>query len=943
MDAVIAVPQLCSCHATAVIAHLIAAGDASASIAVAPSMRAKSSRIRQLIENLDWPLLCNAWRHANCEHERSEMTIAPRGPQPKAESLVELFSRLGASAHGLTSAEAHRRLLANGPNQFSSTTGSKMFELIRDAFNPLIIILLGACVASAALGETADAAIIAGIIALGAGINTWQTSRSERAVNRLRAQIAPTATVRRDDQWVELPRGEIVVGDVVRLSAGDLVPADARLIEATDLHIQQASLTGESLPTEKFANSGSLSTTGPDAPELLFLGTSVVSGVATALVFATGQATAFGDVVERLSARPEETEFDRGMRRFGMLILETVIVLVLVILAINVFLGRDLMQSLLFSVALAVGLTPEFLPMITTVTLAQGAVRMARDHVIVKHLSAIQNLGSIDVLCSDKTGTLTAGEMTLDCALDPFGGIADRALFLAHLNSAFESGIKSPLDAAILKYCDASNAAHTCGDISGYSKTDEIPFDFERRRLSVVLQRNAEYLLVTKGAPENIFDICASFEVNGEKHPFDNAAHDHCIATFRALSGRGFRVLAVAYREVSHGTGFRSVDEFGMTFVGFLTFADHLLEGVQDSIASLCRDGVRVKIVTGDNELVTRYVCKQAGVDGDSLVVGDEIEHLSDSELVPVVERSHVFARVSPGQKHRIILALKAGGHVVGFMGDGINDAPSLHAADVGISVAGAVDVAREAADIVLLERHLDVLHAGILAGRRSFGNVLKYLLMGTSANFGNMFSMLGAALVLPFLPMLPTQILLNNFLYDFAQITIPTDNVDASRIRRPQRWNISLIRKFMIIMGPISSLFDFLTFYALLRWFHFGAAAFHTGWFLESLATQTLVLFVIRTAGRPWSNRPSVPLTVTTLVVVVVGMVLPYTSVARALGLLPLPASYFMFVAAVVVSYLAVVEVVKHRVMQHLVDDADVESERELLAVAPTDRASAA
>ena len=912
--------------------------DDSAAIAGSPSVRAKSSQLSRHRRYRLWSLPCSEQSHElrKSVSARSQMTIAPRVPPVPSESLDELLARVGTSNDGLSSAEAHRRLLASGPNEFSSTAGSKVFALIRDAFNPLIIILLAACAASAALGQTVDAAIIAGIIALGTGVNTWQTSRSERAVKRLRAQIAPTATIRRDHQWLELRRAEIVVGDVVRLSAGDLVPADARLIASTDLHVQQASLTGESLPTEKSAKAGVPTATGPDAPELLFLGTSVVSGVATAVVFATGKATAFGDVVDRLSARPEETEFDRGMRRFGMLILETVIVLVLLILAINVFLGRDFMQSLLFSVALAVGLTPEFLPMITTVTLAQGAVRMARDHVIVKHLSAIQNLGSIDVLCCDKTGTLTAGEMSLDRTLDPFGDAGGRALFFAHLNSAFESGIKSPLDAAILHYCDSPKEAQGdtpqfsgCDDVSGYAKTDEIPFDFERRRLSVVLQRDDAHLLITKGAPENIFDICTNVEVAGETRPYDIATHDRCVATFHELSARGFRVLAVSYRNVTHGTGFGSIDEFGMTFVGFLTFADHILEGVADSIGSLRRDGVRVKIVTGDNELVTRFVCQQAGVDATSLMLGDQVERLSERELVPVVERTDVFARISPGQKHRIIGALKAGGHVVGFMGDGINDAPSLHAADVGISVAGAVDVAREAADIVLLERRLDVLHAGILAGRRSFANVLKYLLMGSSANFGNMFSMLGAALFLPFLPMLPTQILLNNFLYDFAQITIPTDNVDMSRMRHPQRWNIGLIRRFMVIMGPISSLYDFLTFFALLHWFNFGAAAFHTGWFIESLATQTLVLFVIRTAGRPWSNRPSLPLTITTVAVVIAGMVLPYTSVAHSLGLIPLPVSYYLFVAAEVVTYLVLVEFVKHRVMQRLVDHAEVESER--------------
>ncbi len=828
-----------------------------------------------------------------------------------SESLAELLLRLRTSPKGLSSVEARRRLDDAGPNQLAVTSlGAKIVEIVRAALNPLVMILLVACVASAFLGQVVDAAIIGGIVSLSAGINFWQTFRSERAVKRLQTQVAPTATIRRDDGWVELLRREIVVGDVVRLSAGDLVPADVRLIEAVDLHVQQAALTGESLPIEKSASSGAVMSAGPDTPELLFLGTSIVSGTATAVVLATGQATAFGDIVARLAARPAETEFDRGMRRFGMLILQTVSFLVLFILVINVALGRNALESVLFSVALAVGLTPEFLPMITTVTLAQGAVRMAREKVIVKHLSAIQNLGSIDVLCSDKTGTLTAGTMSFDVSIDPTGRPADRPLILGHLNSTFQSGIRSPLDVAIL--------ARQLATV-GYRKTDEIPFDFERRRLSVVLEHDASYLFVTKGAPESVLGVCSSYEVDGEVRAFDADARELSLGQFHELSCRGFRVLAVAYRPVTRGAGFRFDDECDLTFVGFLTFADHLLDGVRASIDELRRDGVEIKIVTGDNELVTRYICDQAGVDAGQIVLGDEVEHLDEVALSHLADQTRVFARVSPGQKHRIIQALKAGGHVVGFMGDGINDAPSLHAADVGISVAGAVDIAREASDIILMERRLEVLHAGIIAGRRSFGNVLKYLLMGTSSNFGNMFSMVGAALLLPFLPMLPTQILLNNFLYDFAQITIPTDTVDPIHIRRPQRWDIGLIRRFMIIMGPISSLYDFLTFFVLLRWFHFGEAAFHTGWFLESLATQTLVLFVIRTAGRPWSNRPSLPLTITTLLVVTIGGVLPYTPVAATLGLVPMPPSYLLFVTIVVATYLALVEVVKHRVIPRL------------------------
>ena len=833
------------------------------------------------------------------------------GP-PGSETLEALLVRLGTSREGLSSATAEERRRARGANGGPSLRRSaRLAEFARASANPLVLILLVAAVASATLGEITSAAIITAIVSLSAGLNFWQTFRSDRAMRELQQQVAPTATVRRDGAWRELPRDQLVVGDVVRLSAGDLVPADARLLDGVDLHVQQSALTGESLPVEKAPSPGGTPASGPDAPDLVFLGTSIVSGTATAVVEATGRDTTFGDIVERLAARPEETEFERGTRRFGTLILQTVLFLVLFILAVNLASGRDALQSLLFSVALAVGLTPEFLPMITTVTLAQGALQMAREKVIVKHLPAIQNLGSIDVLCSDKTGTLTSGTMSLDAALDPYGRPAERPLALANLNSRFETGIRSPLDAAILEREVAAE--------EGWVKTDEIPFDFERRRLSIVVERQGAWLLVTKGAPEGVLAACASVESDGAVRLLDAESRARCAETFRAESARGFRVLAVAYRSVPRASGFRAVDERELVLAGFLTFADHVLDGVGASIERLRDDGVAVKILTGDNELVTRHICGLVGIDGSSLVLGNELDDLDEIALARVAERTDVFARVSPAQKHRILRALRASGHVVGFLGDGINDAPSLHAADVGVSVAGAVDVAREASDIILLERRLDVLHAGIIAGRKSCGNVLKYLLMGTSSNFGNMFSMAGAALFLPFLPMLPTQILLNNFLYDFAQITIPSDNIDPSYVRRPQRWDIRLIRNFMVTLGPVSSLYDFLTFFVLLAVFRFGEQAFHTGWFLESLATQTLVLFVIRTPGRPWRHRPSTALIATTLLVVVVGAALPYTPAAAALGFTPMPASYFAYLALAVGTYLAIVEVVKEKMMRHL------------------------
>ena len=715
--------------------------------------------------------------------------------------------------------------------------------------------------------------------------------------------MAPTATVKRDGKWIELPRRQIVPGDVVRLSAGDLVPADARLLRSQDLHVQQAALTGESMPVEKCVGEGASDETGATRPDLVFLGTSVVSGTATALVIATGPRTSFGDIAARLSERPPETEFDRGTRQFGILIMKTVFFLVLFILVVSVGMHRNALESLLFAVALAVGLTPEFLPMITTVTLSMGALRMARSKVIVKHLDAIENLGSIDLLCSDKTGTLTSGEMELDSSLDPFGEPSERPLQLGYLNSCFESGIKSPLDASILK-CPRPPSVEKC------EKTDEIPFDFERRRLSIVIRTNGACMIITKGAPEGVLAVCTSIEIGGECRSLGDEERKRCTETFRRLSANGLRVLAVAYRQVDRAEGWKRDDECDLVLAGFLTFLDPPIEGVGNTIAALRADGVGIKILTGDNELVTKHVCEQVGIDCARIVLGTELEHVTDTALFHIAEEADVFARVSPGQKNRIIRALKSRGHVVGFLGDGINDAPSLHAADVGISVAGAVDVARDAADIILLEHALDVLHGGIIEGRKAFGNVLKYILMGTSSNFGNMFSMAAATLFLPFLPMLPTQILLNNFLYDLAQVTIPTDNVDPVYIQSPQKWNVRIIRNFMIAIGPISSIFDFLTFYILLAVFRSSEALFHTGWFVESLATQTLVLFVIRTAGRPWSNRPSLPLASTTILIVIAGLLLPFSPLARPLGFVPLPALFFLLLAAAVISYLILVEI---------------------------------
>ncbi|HVC18665.1 MAG TPA: magnesium-translocating P-type ATPase [Vicinamibacterales bacterium] len=818
---------------------------------------------------------------------------------------------------GLTGVEAARRLAEYGPNEpVPVRRPSAAAQLLRLFANPLVIILLVASAIAGSLGQQIDALIIVTMVVLGVTVNFWQSYRSQQAVERLRSSVIPTATVLRDGAWLETPLRNVVPGDVFRLSAGDLVPADARLLESRDLSVQQSMLTGESLPVDKVAAAaaGPDAAADPNAPDRVFLGTSVVSGTGTALALATGPKTVFGDIAVRLGSRVPDTEFERGLRRFSLLILRTTVGLVLFILLTGIAFKHDAFESLLFAVALGVGLTPEFLPMISSVTLAQGALRMAREQVIVKHLPAIQNFGSIDILCSDKTGTLTGGVMQFDQSVDAVGAASPRALTLAYINGSCETGIRSPLDAAILQQAAA--------DVTGYRKIDEIPFDFERRRLSVVVEAPGEdgrRLLITKGASESILERSTAFEAGGKVVPLDATTRQASAAVHEQMSENGLRVLAVAYRWLEPRGAYSRDDEVDLVLAGFVSFADPVLPDVEDVLAELKRDGVTVKILTGDNERVARHVCRSIALDARQIVTGDDIARSDDAALGHLAEQASVFARVSPAQKDRIIVALKRRGHVVGFMGDGINDAPSLHTADVGISVMTAADVARDAADVILRQPSLRVLHRGILEGRRASGNMMKYLLMGTSSNFGNMFSMAAASVFLPFLPMLPTQILLNNFLYDLAQVTIPSDNVDDAYLRRPQRWDMRVIRDFMLFIGPISSIFDFVTFYVLLHYFHAHQALFHTGWFVESLATQTLVLFVIRTMGNPLRSRPSRSLTITTLAIVVIGAVLPVTPLAAVLGFTRLPVAYFAFLILATVTYLLMVEAAKRQLVRRL------------------------
>jgi P-type Mg2+ transporter len=815
---------------------------------------------------------------------------------------------LEATPAGLTATEAKRRLLLYGPNSLAQESRfARLLAFLRFFANPLVIILLVASGISLALGERVGGSIIIVMVLFSVLLNFIMEFQARHAMEEIRKHVATTAVVVRDGREQELPIEGLVPGDIVRLRAGDLVPADARLVEAKDLHVRESALTGESLPVGKSAEDLPEGRHGlADATNSVFLGTDVQTGIGTAVIVSTGRDTAFGEIAQRLAMRSPETEFDRGIRHFGLMITRVIIGLVLFVLLVNIAFHRPLLESFLFSVALAVGMTPELMPMIITVTLAQGAKRMARKKVLVKRLVAIEDFGSIEILCSDKTGTLTEGEIVLDRHVDLRGNDDESVLRLIYLNSHFEAGIRSPLDDAVLK--------HEPPAIAEYAKVDEIPFDFTRRRLSVVVRAGDEHLLITKGEVESVSAVCRTVAIDGSPQPFDEGRQAEANGTFKKLSADGYRTLGVAVRKVEQRDAYTVADEHDMTLVGFAAFLDPPREGVLPVLEAMKRDGISVVIMTGDNQWVTQKIAHDVGLPTDRLLTGNQVDTLDDAALAYQAENGAIFARMSPEQKNRVILALKARGRVVGYMGDGINDAPSLHTADVGVSVMNGVGVAKDAAKIILLEADLAVLNDGVIEGRRCFANIMKYVIMGTSSNFGNMFSMAAASLFLPFLPMLPAQILLNNLLYDISQISIPSDNVDPALLRRPKRWQIGFVRQFMMIIGPVSSVYDFLTFGILLWGFHAATneALFHTGWFVESLATQTLVVFVIRTAASPLRSRPSRLLLASVLGVVGVAALLPYTPVGDLMRFTPLPASLLGAIALLAVTYLLLVQAVK-------------------------------
>lgn len=834
----------------------------------------------------------------------------PGTPPPRFwQSPIEALPGPRPWSRGLTRAEASERYEKFGPNDVLAERARPLWRAVVDRFsNPLILILLFASALSAWTGDVLSFAIIVAIVLLSVVLDVVQQRRAENAVDALRRSVGLKATVVRDGTEAELPVERLVPGDVVRLSAGDIVPADCRLLEAASLYVNQSLLTGEPYPVAKDAAATAASDSPAEALNAVFAGTSVISGSATALVCETGRRTELGAVARSLTARRPRDAFERGIQDFGLLMMRLTIFLVLFVLAANTLFDRPWLESLIFALALAVGLTPELLPMVFTVTLANGARRLAERRVIVKRLASIHDLGAMDVLCTDKTGTLTQADVAVAHHVDAEGTPSARVFELAYLNSTLASGIASPLDRAVV--------AHENLPDSGWSKVDECPFDFERRRVSVLLEKNGDRLLVVKGAPEDILSLSTRLEqANGATGPMDEAWARRLTGEFERLGEDGYRVLAVAVRNLGPSERDARAAERDLTFAGFLAFVDPPKPDAANAIRELKKAGVTVKILTGDNERITQHICRELDIEVTGLLTGTEIDGLSDEALRARLPSTTIFCRVLPQQKARILAALKHAGHVAGFLGDGINDASALNVADVGISVDTAADVAKEAADMVLLDRNLDVVLEGVREGRRTVENVTKYILMGSSSNLGNMVSMAGAALFLPFLPMLPTQVLLNNLLYDLSEVGVPFDRVDPETVSRPIRWDLGLIKRVMLILGPLSSLFDFFTFWALLTLFGGNEQIFQSGWFVESLATQTLVVLVIRTHRRPWKSRPHILLASLSIGVALAGVLIPFTPLGTLFGLVPLPPLFYALLVATVAVYLASVEFVKRAI----------------------------
>ncbi|HUT16089.1 MAG TPA: magnesium-translocating P-type ATPase [Anaerolineae bacterium] len=830
-----------------------------------------------------------------------------RGPywsQPSDAVVAEL----GSSTDGLAAPDAQQRLAQFGPNVLQVRQKATAWQIFLGQFrNPLVVILIFAAVVSAAAREWVDMAIVMTIVLGGAVLSFVQEYRAGNAVEKLRARVTIQATVLRDGQEQLIPAAEVVPGDIVLLSAGSLVPADGLILESRDFYVNQAVLSGETFPMQKQPGVVSAAASLAERTNCVFMGTNVRSGSARVLIVQTGTATAYGQIAERLTLRRPEGEFERGIRRFGYLITQVMLLFVLVIFATNVYFHKPVIDSLLFAVALAVGMAPELLPAIISINLSKGAQMMAQHGVIVRRLASIENLGSMDVLCTDKTGTLTEGVARLDGALDLHGQASDDVFRWAYLNAHFQTGLSNPLDEAI--------TGQSQPDIHGVQKVDEIPYDFVRKRLSVVVRQGADTaapLMITKGALANVLEVCAQVQDGEGVVPLDDSHKAQIEERFAQWSGQGLRVLGVAVKQLAPQPAYARADEHDMVFVGFLLFFDPPKPDVSETVSRLSKLGVQLKIITGDNRLVAQHLTEVIGLPVSGLVSGRELQNLRDEALWQLAERSNLFVEMDPNDKERIILALQKMGHVVGYMGDGINDAPALHAADVGISVDKAVDVAKEAADFVLLEPDLDDLRRGVVLGRTTFANSLKYVFTTSSANFGNMLSMAGVSLFLPFLPLLAKQILLNNLLSDFPAMTIATDNVDDEWVQTPHRWDPRLIGRFMVVFGTVSSVFDYLTFGVLLVVLRASVEQFRTGWFVESLLSELLVALVVRTRRPFFRSRPGKYLLTSSLLVAAAAVLIPYLPFSAVLGFTQLPVSIVLALLVITCLYVVATEAAK-------------------------------
>jgi Mg2+-importing ATPase len=822
----------------------------------------------------------------------------------------DIFQRLQTTSRGLTDDEAGRRLKQYGSNLLTPKKRSDAPTLLLAQFkSPVILILIFAAGLSFFLGDSVNALIILVIILVSSLLGFWQERGANKAVEKLLEIVQTKATVLRDGSQRETPVEGIVPGDIIILGAGDLIPGDSLIIESRDLFVNEASLTGETYPAEKTVGILPPETPLSQRTNSLFMGTNVVSGSAQAVVIGTGSETEFGKVSERLKLKPPETEFEHGVRRFGYLLMEVTMLLVVATFAINVYFARPVLDSLLFSLALAVGLTPQLLPAIISINLAQGAKEMAQQKVIVKRLASIENFGSMNVLCSDKTGTLTEGAVEIQSMLDVEGKESGKVLLYAFLNAFYQTGFTNPIDEAIRTH-EAIQAHHF--DALGYQKLDEVPYDFVRKRLSILVSKDGEPLMVTKGALQSVLDVCSLVETSEGKVVEIAAMRKQIQQHFEEFSGKGLRVLGIAYKSTGAEKLITKDSEVGMTFLGFLLLFDPIKPNITGTIDELKHLGISLKIITGDNRLVAGVLSQQVGLPTPRIIAGPDLLEMSDEALLGRVNQTDVFADVEPNQKERIVLAFKKAGNVVGYMGDGINDASALHAADVGISVESAVDVAKESASIVLREQDLGVLVQGVKEGRKTFANTLKYVFMATSSNFGNMFSMAGASLFLPFLPLLPRQILLTNLMTDFPEMTIGTDNVDSEMVEQPRRWNVNFIRDFMITFGILSSVFDYLTFGVLLLLLNSSIVQFRTGWFVESVVSATLIVLVIRSRRPFFKSVPGKHLVIVTIAIVGAAVILPFTLLGGLFGFSPPPFLFILAMAGIVILYVVAGEVAK-------------------------------